>query len=102
MRVAIVLVLATLILSTPAAALQGRCIKDPMGRVSCAQWENGVAVLNGLGEVVCAKGQCVRASDTDPEWYCSSVPGGSAKATITGPECEGGCESPRSDNCKPM
>lgn len=91
------------LLAAPAVAQAGRCARNSLGETSCAREENGTAVLNGLGEVVCAPGACVRESETAVAWSCSSVPGGSARFEVgEGPVCEGGCIEPEQTRCVPM
>ncbi len=99
---ALALTLLTLAWVPPGAAqspTQPRCMRDAEGELYCAQWDMGVAVRDGEGDIVCAPGACVRADDADPDWFCSSEEGGWANVTPEGPECEGGCESPDQNNC---
>ena len=104
MRRAAALVIALFALlvppSTPAQGLpQPRCMRDAEGELYCAQWDMGVAVRNGEGDIVCAPGACVRSSDVDPDWSCSSEEGGWANVTPEGPRCEGGCQAPDPNGC---
>jgi hypothetical protein len=78
---------------TPAG---GRCRSDALGQWYCASDEKGVAVVDNLGAVVCAPGRCL---EVDDEWQCSAVSGGGAALGPDGPECEGGCRSPRAVDC---
>jgi len=99
-RIGLVLALAALAAATPAAAQPAaRCATDSMGNTLCARLASGSAVLSGLGEVVCAAGQCVQ----DPQgtaWYCSAREGGWARLDPDGPRCEDGCVSPDSNQCR--
>ena len=91
-----------LLLPLPASAQsmpQPRCMRDAEGELYCAQWDMGVAVRDGEGDIVCAPGACVRSSDVDPDWFCSSEEGGWANVTDEGPVCEGGCQAPDQDSC---
>jgi hypothetical protein len=92
-----------LLAALPAAAdderATERCLKNALERWFCAADPEGVAVIDGLGSVVCAKGQCVEADD---EWHCSPASGGKAELTPEGPVCEGGCRSPRAADCERM
>jgi len=101
------LVWTTLVLALLAAAPivkaqggpQPRCMRDAEGELYCARWDRGVAVRNGEGDIVCAPGACVRASDVNPDWSCSSEEGGSATMAPAGPQCDGGCQPPDQDSC---
>jgi hypothetical protein len=91
------------LLLPPSGAAQGmpqpRCMRDAEGELYCAQWDMGVAVRSGEGDIVCAPGACVRASDVNPDWFCSSEEGGWANVTPEGPVCQGGCQSPDQGSC---
>ena len=83
--------------SAAAESPRSRCARDALGQWSCAKDEQGVAVLDNLGEVACAPGRCVEVGD---EWQCSAVSGGGAERTPDGPVCEGGCRTPRAVDCE--
>ena len=78
---------------------QSRCMRDAEGELYCAQWDMSVAVRNGEGDIVCAPGACVRASDFNPAWSCSGEEGGWATVTPEGPQCAGGCQPPDQNSC---
>jgi len=92
--------LAGLALAGASAAQQAsHCQTDAMGTTRCARLAGGTAVLSGLGEVVCAPGQCVQ----DPQgtdWQCAGEEGGSATWDSSGPHCQGGCVPPTGDQCR--
>ena len=101
-RAAVPLALLFVLFSLPGAAQQlpqPRCMRDAEGELYCAQWDMGVAVRNGEGDIVCAPGACVRANDVNPDWSCSSEEGGWANVTPDGAQCEGGCQPPDADSC---
>jgi len=82
-----------------AAQQASRCQTDAMGETRCARLAGGSAVVSGLGEVVCAPGQCVQ----DPQgtdWQCAAQEGGWATWDSNGPRCQGGCTPPSSDQCR--
>lgn len=81
-----------------------RCIRGTLGDLLCAEDEQGVALENALGVIVCAPGACMHvqtaeATAWDSEWLCSSVSGGEVRLGPDGPVCEGGCQSPRETDC---
>jgi len=79
-----------------AEPVSSRCRKDALDAWYCAKDPRGVAVVDGLGKVACAAGQCVRVGD---EWHCSSLSGGAAVAGPGGLRCDGGCQAPRAVDC---
>jgi hypothetical protein len=79
-----------------AAPPQTRCQQDALENWYCAADEKGVAVLDTLGVVLCSPGACVEMED---EWQCSAVSGGRAELTPDGPNCDGGCRTPRAVDC---
>jgi len=88
----------TLSASTLAAQSgEGRCLRDALGNWFCASDPKGVAVLDNLGEVVCAPGRCVELED---ELACSTVSGGSARLGPEGAVCDGECRVPRAVDCE--
>ena len=84
------------VVAADAESPQRRCQKDALDAWYCAADEKGVAVVDNLGVVLCAPGECV---EVDDEWHCSSVSGGQAAATTDGPICEGSCRAPRAVDC---
>jgi hypothetical protein len=107
--------LILLLLPLPALAEHPRCLKDAMGQTFCARTERGVAVKSGLGEIVCARGDCVQEEggtewsrgdcvqeEGGTEWYCSRTGAGWARLGPDGPECEEGCYTPTETECKRM
>src|SRR5574341_1831049 len=76
---------------------QRRCETDALAQWYCAADEQGVAVRDNLGVVVCAPGSCIEVGD---EWLCSAVSGGRAVLTPEGPVCEGSCRAPRAVDCE--
>lgn len=75
----------------------GRCQKTSMGHTYCATGAYGVAVVTTLGQVACARGQCVRHRS---EWKCARRAGGWAELTPNGPQCEHGCYAPTQRQCR--
>jgi len=99
---AFAITLLSLLCALPGVAQpmpQPRCMRDAEGELYCAQWDMGVAVRDGEGGIVCAPGACVRSSDVDPDWFCSSEEGGWANVNLEGPVCQGGCQSPDQNSC---
>jgi homogentisate 1,2-dioxygenase len=96
----VVAAIAGLAIAISRAAQQAaRCQTDAMGETRCARLAGGSAVLSGLGEVVCAPGQCAQ----DPQgtdWQCSAQEGGWATWDSNGPSCQGGCVPPSADQCR--
>ena len=103
MIVTSVCALAILALGLPgiSQAEGARCLKDSLGKTYCAQNPSGVAVRSGLGEIVCARGQCVQ-EEHNTEWRCSRKPGGWARMGYDGPECEHECYDPSERECQQM
>lgn len=99
----IMLAAALGLIALPAVAGASRCQQNALGATFCAEQEDGSAVINGLGEVVCAPGGCVRESETSTNWRCSSLPGGSARWEVgVGASCDGGCITPEQTRCVSM
>jgi len=96
-----ILFVIPLLLPLPALAEHPRCLKDAMGQTFCARTERGVAVKSGLGEIVCARGDCIQ-EENGTEWYCSRTGAGWARLGPDGPECQEGCYSPTETECKRM
>jgi hypothetical protein len=92
--------IAWLAVAGPGEAQQAtRCETDAMGGTFCARMPGGSAVVSGLGQIVCAPGQCVQ----DPrgtEWQCSAREGGWARWDSQGPRCEEGCTPPSPAQCR--
>lgn len=76
-----------------------RCRTDALDQWYCASEPQGAAVVDSLGVVLCAPGGCV---EVDGEWQCSSIAGGGAELTPSGPVCAGGCRTPRAADCQRM
>lgn len=74
------------------------CAKDSIGTVYCAEYPTGGAVADGIGTVLCGKGQCRR--DGIGTVHCSQVPGGGAETDSIGTvKCLGGCERGSRNAC---
>jgi len=82
-------------------SVSGHCAQDGMRTTFCASAQNGTALRNTRGQVVCARGQCVKASMG--EWSCARATGGWAELDYSGrPTCEQGCYAPTSTQCQRM
>lgn len=97
MGCALLVGLALLARGPAAADPQRRCEQDAMEDWYCAVDAKGVAVLDKMGKVVCSPGLCV---ESEGEWQCSAVPGGSAELSPVVPVCEGGCRTPSTLDCE--
>jgi hypothetical protein len=82
-----------------------RCQPDALEKWYCAADPHGAAVVDKLGRVVCAPGECVKQENQDrqgkEDWQCSSTSGGRAEAAPAGPPvCDGKCIQPEATACK--
>jgi len=75
-----------------------RCRTDALDKWYCAADPLGTAVVDDLGRVVCAPGACTKADEKG--WMCSSLPGGNAALTPSGPVCDGQCRAPEATECR--
>jgi hypothetical protein len=83
-----------------AVEARERCQKNALEAWYCATDPLGTAVVDALGRVVCAPGECVRDEDDGGGWHCSPVPAGKATWTPEGPVCDGECRTPDTTDCK--
>jgi hypothetical protein len=89
------------VLRTAASQSSGQCQKSAMGEVFCCSSPYGVAVKDNLGNVRCARGQCVRTPMG--QWQCARAAGGWAELDARDePVCEQGCYAPTSTQCRRM
>lgn len=87
------------ILVLPQAS-HAECAKDNIGRVLCAAEPGGGAAVDGIGRVLCGKGQCRKNGIGIV--YCSKVRGGGAETDgIDTVRCLGGCEQGSQNMCVP-
>jgi len=84
--------------STGPDADPRRCRTDALEKWYCAADPRGSAVVDDLGRIVCAPGACTKVEKDG--WMCSTLPGGKAIATPTGPVCDGECRAPETTECK--
>jgi len=90
-------------LAMPTANRPQSCQRTVMGDTFCASAPDGVAVVSGMGRVVCARGQCTRGQPNNPDsWQCARAAGGWVETTTRGVRCEGGCYSPTTTQCRRM
>jgi hypothetical protein len=83
-----------------APAESERCRTDALDKWYCASDPHGTAVVDQLGRVVCAPGGCAKVDERG--WLCSTVPGGKASLSPTGPTCDGECRAPEATACEKM
>ncbi len=82
---------------TPIIA-NAECAANSVGTVYCSKYTNGGATTNGVGTVVCGRGQCRRNSVGSVK--CSRVEGGGAAVNSVGMvKCVGGCEPGQNIMC---
>jgi hypothetical protein len=87
--------------AAPAAAqARERCQQDALDEWYCAADPLGIAIVDALGRVVCAPGECVKPEDEGGGWLCSSEPGGRASLSPEGPVCDGECRAPEATACE--
>ena len=77
-----------------------RCRKDALDKWYCPTDPLGTAVVDELGRVLCAPGECAKVDEQG--WMCSTVPGGKSAATPSGPVCDGECRAPETTACKKL
>ncbi len=96
-----ILLAACLVCSAASAQNEPkRCQTDALEKWYCAADPLGSAVVDKLGRVVCAPGACARPDEQD--WTCSSVSGGRATASPSGPVCDGECRAPETTACEKL
>ena len=101
MRSLVQFVLVGCVLCTASTAIaREQCQQDALEEWYCATEPLGTAVVDALGRVVCAPGECVKQDEEGPGWLCSPQPGGRAAATPEGPVCDGECRAPEATACK--
>jgi hypothetical protein len=102
MKSLVQIVLAGCVLcAAPMAHAGDRCKRDALEQWYCASDPRGTAVVDPLGRVVCAPGDCVKQDKEGDGWLCSQQLQGKAVATPEGVVCDGGeCRAPESTACK--
>src|SRR5262245_61585447 len=77
-----------------------RCRSDALRQWYCVKDPQGSAVVDQLGRIVCAPGECVKQDMPGRSgWLCSTMPGGRALASPAGPVCDGECRAPEATAC---
>ena len=85
----------------PASGGGSRCQTDRVQGTYCARSPQGTAVVNPLGAIACARGECV-FDDRRRRWACSRRAGGWARMGTRAAECELGCYQPTTSQCRRM
>ena len=75
------------------------CETDALGKLYCAKTPEGTAVVDDLGRVLCAPGDCV---EFEGDWMCSTTAGGAAGIAPDGPVCGGDCRPPTASECEEL
>ena len=103
LKTRIIQIILVYVALTPQLASSQRptCISSWDGGVICPRHPNGGIAANGIGVILCGKGQCVK--DGLGRVWCSKDMGGFAGVNALGqPACSGGCESGSSSLCQEL